>query len=137
MKKKKQMNLSLVQKYSPNIKYSEKYIKKNMVFKKEQSKIMNNLSSKRTVSVPKFLDTEYILEKPQNKRQYKREESAKNKFKVPNKNGTKEINNKCGKNVNNSNQDFKNANRESVNSFKGKINNYNNKNMNKQNSLMN
>ena len=135
--KTKTQNERIIQKYSPNIKYSEKYIKKNMVFKKEQSKIMNNLSSKRTVSVPKFLDTEYILEKPQNKRQYKREESAKNKFKVPNKNGTKEINNKCGKNVNNSNQDFKNANRESVNSFKGKINNYNNKNMKKQNSNKN
>ena len=89
-------------KFSPNINYMQKYKQKNAVFKKEGSKIMNNnnLSSKRTISVPRFLDTEYILE-PQNKKNlFKREESAKNKFKVPKKN----------KGMNNSNQNMKNKN---------------------------
>ena len=114
-------------KFSPNIKYMEKYKKKNLVFKKEDSKFMNsnNLSSKRTVSVPRFLDTEYILEPQNKKQQFKREESTKNKFKVPKKN--KEIN------ISNQNN-IKNKNKESINSFKGKImsnSNPNNKNMKK------
>ena len=103
----------IVPKFSPNIKNMQKYKKKNAVFKKEDSKIMNNnnLSSKRTVSVPRFLDTEYILE-PQNKKsQFKREESAKNKFKVPKKN----------KGMNNSNQNINNKNRENIKNFKGKV----------------
>jgi serine/threonine protein kinase len=114
-------------KFSPNIKYMEKYKKKNLVFKKEDSKFMNsnNLSSKRTVSVPRFLDTEYILEPQNKKQQFKREESTKNKFKVPKKN----------KDINISNQNnIKNKNKESINSFKGKImsnSNPNNKNMKK------
>ena len=102
-------------KFSPNIKYMEKYKKKNIVFKKEDSKIMNgnNLSSKRTVSVPRFLDTEYILEPQNKKQQFKREESTKNKFKVPKKN-------KEG-NSNSIQNNIKNKNKENINSFKGKI----------------
>ena len=70
-----------------------------------------NLSSKRTVSVPRFLDTEYILEPQKKNTQFKREESAKNKFKVPKKN----------KGMNNSNQNMKNKNRENIKNFKGKV----------------
>ena len=78
--------------------------KKDKKTKKEDSKILNanNISSKRTVSVPRFLDTEYILEPQNKKQQFKREESAKNKFKVPKKN----------KGMNNSNQNIKNKNKE-------------------------
>ena len=112
----------IIPKFSPNIKYEKKYKKNNIVFKKESSKIMNNnnISSKRTVSVPKFLDTEYILE-PQNKKQqlYKREESAKNKFKVPKKNND----------VNNNNKNLNN--KENTNNLKGKVLNNVNKNMKK------
>ena len=103
----------IVPKFSPNIKYMQKYKQKNAVFKKEGSKIINNnnFSSKRTVSVPRFLDTEYILE-PQNKKNlFKREESAKNKFKVPKKN----------KGMNSSNQNIKNKNGENNKNNKGKI----------------
>ena len=112
-------------KFSPNIKYMQKYKKKNAVFKKEDSKILNanNISSKRTVSVPRFLDTEYILEPQNKKQQFKREESAKNKFKVPKKN----------KGMNNSNQNIKNKNKESINNFKGKVINNNNKNKKQEN----
>ena len=100
-------------KFSPNVKYAQKSKIKNAVFKKEDSKIMNttNLSSKRTVSVPRFLDTEYILEPQKKNTQFKREESAKNKFKVPKKN----------KGMNNSNQNMKNKNRENIKNFKGKV----------------
>ena len=123
----------IAQKFSPNIKYMEKYKKKNFVFQKENSKIMNkkNSSSKRTVSVPRFLDTEYILE-PQNKKQqqYKREETTINTFKVPKKH--KPSNN--------------NKNKENTNNAKSRvvINNFNenkalkkqisNKNKNKENT---
>ena len=103
----------IVPKFSPNVKYAQKSKIKNAVFKKEDSKIMNttNLSSKRTVSVPRFLDTEYILEPQKKNTQFKREESAKNKFKVPKKN----------KGMNNSNQNMKNKNRENIKNFKGKV----------------
>ena len=116
----------IASKFSPNVKYMQKYKKKNLVFKKEDSKIMNtiSLSSKRTVSVPRFLDTEYILEPQNKKQQYKREESAKNKFKVP-----KKI-----KGINNSNQNIKNKTIESINNFKGKVINTN-KNKNKNQDL--
>ena len=108
-------------KFSPNIKCMGKPKKKMTLFKKEDSKILNNLSSKRTVSVPRFLDTEYILEKPSNKKGFKREESAKNKFKVPKKNNN---------NINNSNNNVNNKN-------KGRVINTNVKNMKKQNSNRN
>ena len=85
---------------------------------------MNNLSSKRTVSVPRFLDTESILEKPSNKKGFKREESSKNKFKVP-----KRINNDNS----NSNHNKNNKNKE-INNIKGKVINNGLKNMRKQNS---
>ena len=114
-------------KFSPNIKCLGKPKKKPTLFKKEDSKMLNNLSSKRTVSVPRFLDTEYILEKPLNKKGFKREESAKNKFKVP-----KKINN----DNNNSNNNINNKNKE-INNFKGKVINNNLKNMKKQNSNRN
>ena len=121
----------LTSKFSPNIKYMNKYKKKNIVFKKEDSKIMNNnTSSKRTISVPRFLDTEYILEPQNKKQQFKKEESAINKFKVPKKN----------KGVNISNQNMKNKNKESINNYKGKVinnTNINSKNMKKQNSNKN
>ena len=107
-------------KFSPNIKCLGKPKKKMALFKKEDSKILNN-PSKRTVSVPRFLDTEYILEKPSNKKGFKREESTKNKFKVPKKNNN---------NVNNSNNNLNNKN-------KGKVINTNDKNMKKQNSNRN
>ena len=107
-------------KFSPNIKCMGKPKKKTALFKKEDSKILNNLSSKRTVSVPRFLDTEYILEKNSNKR-FKREESAKNKYKVPNKN-----NNNSNNNLNNKYKD--------INNYKSKAINNNVKNMKKQNS---
>ena len=111
-------------KFSPNIKYMQKYKQKNAVFKKEGSKIMNNnnLSSKRTISVPRFLDTEYILE-PQNKKNlFKREESAKNKFKVPKKN----------KGMNSSNQNIKNKNKGKIITNNSKIN----KNKKQENSIL-
>ena len=114
-------------KFSPNIKCIGKQKKKTALFKKEDSKILNNISSKRTVSVPRFLDTEYILEKSSNKKAFKREESAKNKFKVPKKNNN---------NNNNSNNTLNNKNKE-INSCKGKIINNNVKNMKKQNSNRN
>ena len=89
-------------KFSPNIKYMEKYKKKNVLFKKDESKIVNNnTGAKRTVSVPRFLDTEYILE-PQNKKlQFKKEGSVRNKFKVPKKNKINKDNNQIQKNKNN------------------------------------
>ena len=111
-------------KFSPNIKCIGKPKKKMALFKKEDSKIMNNLSSKRTVSVPRFLDTESILEKPSNKKGFKREESSKNKFKVP-----KRINNDNS----NSNHNKNNKNKE-INNIKGKVINNGLKNMRKQNS---
>ena len=113
-------------KFSPNIKCLEKEKKKNYLYKKEDSKILNNLSSKRTVSVPKFLDTEYILEKPSNKKGFKREESSKKKFQVPKKN----------KNNNNSNNNINNKVKE-INNYKGKVINADFKNMKKQNSNKN
>ena len=115
-------------KFSPNIKCIGKPKKKPALFKKEDSKILNNLASKRTVSVPRFLDTEYILEKPSNKKGFKREESARNKFKVPRK---------IYNNNNNSNNNISNKNRDNNNN-KGKvINTINIKNMKKQNSNRN
>ena len=114
-------------KFSPNIKCIGKPKKKIALFKKEDSKILNNLASKRTVSVPRFLDTEYILEKPSNKKGYKREESAKNKFKVP----KKIYNNK--NNSNNNINNINNKNKENNNN-KGKVINTKVKNMKKQNS---
>jgi len=83
---------------------------------------INSLSSKRTVSVPRFLDTEYILEPQNKKQQFKREESAKNKFKVPKKN----------KVVNNSNQNIKNKNKGKIITNNSKIN----KNKKQENSIL-
>ena len=118
-------------KFSPNIKCIGKQKKNTALFKKEDSKlILNNLSSKRTVSVPRFLDTEYILEKPLNKKGFKREESIKKKFKVPKKNNNNNTNN------NNSNDNINNKNKE-INNNKGKYINTNMKNMKKQNSNKN
>ena len=114
-------------KFSPNIKCTGNPKKKTTLFKKEDSKILNNLSSKRTVSIQRFLYTEYILEKSPNKKAFKREESVKNKFKVP-----KKINS----NNNNSNNTLNNKNKE-INNFKGKFINNNVKNMKKQNSNKN
>ena len=115
-------------KFSPNIKCMGKPKKKVALFKKEDSKVLYNLASKRTVSVPRFLDTEYILE-PSNKRGFKREESSKNKFKVPrrinnnsnsnnNINKEGEINNIKGKAINNGVKDMKRQNSNKNNNFK-------------------
>ena len=115
-------------KFSPNIKCMGKPKKKVALFKKEDSKALYNLASKRTVSVPRFLDTEYILE-PSNKRGFKRDESSKNKFKVPrrinnnsnsnnNINKEGEINNIKGKAINNGVKDMKRQNSNKNNNFK-------------------
>ena len=128
--KKINLNERITPKFSPNINCMGKPKKKVALFKKEDSKILNNLASKRTVSVPRFLDTEYILEKPTNKKGFKREESAKNKFKVP-----KRINNNSNNNSNN-NALNKNKDKE-INNMKGKIINNGVKAIKKQNSNKN
>ena len=54
-----------IQKISPNIKCLGKNKKSpSQLFKKENSKLFNAIPSQRTISVPRFLDTESILEKP-------------------------------------------------------------------------
>ena len=105
-------NERAAQNFSPNIKCLGIPKKNSPLFIKEDNKIINSLS-KRTISVPRFLDTEYILEKPLNKKGLKREKSVKNKFKFPKKiiNNSnsimnekyknKEIKNIKGKSINN------------------------------------